>query len=382
MSMMSADSPAVTKPDAGRPAAGDWFGGVQRLRRACPPVLPDGYSGATIRFPHACNAIAPCSGQGDLRDEYRLAADRLLRDVNTRRVLVTGGTGFIGRALCGHLLDAGWRLTVLSRQPGDRVRQLCGASADVISSLTQLTSIAPLDAVINLAGEGIADGRWTAARKQVLRDSRIALTQTLCRELTRLSHKPAVVISGSAVGYYGDGGDAELTEASPAGCDFAATLCSDWEQAVRPLEGLGIRVCRLRTGLVLHPDGGALQRLLFPAKLGLGAVIGTGRQFMAWITREDLCRLMLFLLERDAAQGAFNGVAPQPVTNRDFTVMLARALHRPAFLSVPAPLLKLGLGESASLLLASQRVVPRRAPALGFRFHHATLESALAGFFS
>lgn len=301
--------------------------------------------------------------------------------MNTRQILVTGGTGFIGRALCRQLLDAGWHLTVLSRQSRSRVRQLCGNSVDGISSLTQLASIAPLDAVINLAGEGIADGRWTPARKQALRDSRIALTQALCRELARLPHQPAVVISGSAVGYYGDGGDAELTESSPAGRDFAATLCSDWEQAVQPLEVLGIRVCRLRTGVVLHPDGGMLQRLLLPAKLGLGAVIGSGRQFMAWITREDLCRLMLCLLERNEAQGAFNAVAPQPVTNRDFTVALARVLHRPAFLSVPAPVLKCALGESASLLLASQRVVPQRAQALGFCFHHATLMDALGGFF-
>lgn len=299
-----------------------------------------------------------------------------------RQVLVTGGTGFIGRALCPALQQAGWQVTVLSRQPAERVRQLCGAGVTALASLTALASVGPLEAVINLAGEGIADGRWTARRKQVLRSSRIDLSQALCGALASLPHKPAVVISGSAVGYYGDGGDAELTETCPAGRDFAATLCADWEQAVLPLAAQGIRLCRLRIGVVLHPEGGALQRLLLPTRLGLGGVIGSGRQYMAWITREDLCRLMLFLLERSDAQGVFNGVAPQPVTNRAFTVALARALHRPVLLGVPALSLKFMLGESASLLLASQRVVPRQTLAQGFQFNHPTLDSALAAFFS
>lgn len=299
-----------------------------------------------------------------------------------KHVFITGGTGFIGQALCPWLDQKGYRITVLSRKNEEQVRQLCGPRVKSISKLSDMHHIGAIDAIINLAGESIASRRWSELRKSELRTSRIALTRDLCRYVTRLTHTPAVMISGSAIGYYGDAGSTELTESSPPGSDFAAHLCADWEHAAREAERQRIRVCLLRTGVVLSPKGGALARMLLPFRMGMGGIVGDGKQWMSWIDRDDLCRLIGFLLENPMARGPVNAVAPYPATNRAFTHVLAEALHRPTLMPVPAKLLKLAMGESASLLLGSQRVMPDHALALGFKFQHESLESAFSSYFS
>lgn len=296
-------------------------------------------------------------------------------------LLITGATGTLGRPLCAELLAAGHQLTVLSRQSAERVRAACGGAStqpvEVWPTLSAWTAERRFDAVINLAGEPIADARWTLARKARLRDSRIALTEELLRRIAAARQRPEVLLSGSAVGWYGDGGDAVFTESAPAAADFAARLCADWEAAARPVEALGVRLCLLRTGLVLARRGGMLERLRRPFSLGLGARLGNGRQWMSWIHEDDWRGVAGLLLADPQARGAFNLTAPVPVTNAEFTAALAHALHRPAWFSAPAWGLKLALGEMAPLLLGGQRVLPAHAQSLGYHFRHPELGGAL-----
>lgn len=292
-------------------------------------------------------------------------------------ILLTGGTGLIGRALCQFWLRQGHQLTVWSRGP-ERVAALCGDGVRGIARLEELADT-PLDAVINLAGAPIADRPWTHKRKALLWDSRVALTERLLAWLESRAQRPRVLISGSAVGWYGDGGERELHESdAPVVEDFAAQLCGAWEETAQRAETLGMRVVLLRTGLVLAPAGGFLKRLLLPFRLGLGGPIGNGRQWMPWIHLQDEIGLIDFLLQRDDARGPYNACAPQPARNRDFTRALGRALHRPALLPVPGPLLKLGLGELSGLLLGGQKALPQRALADGYVFRFTDLDSALA----
>lgn len=292
-------------------------------------------------------------------------------------ILLTGGTGLIGRALCQFWLRQGHQLTVWSRRP-ERVAALCGDGVRGIARLEELADT-PLDAVINLAGAPIADRPWTHKRKALLWDSRVALTERLLAWLESRDQRPRVLISGSAVGWYGDGGERELHESdAPVVEDFAAQLCGAWEETAQRAETLGMRVVLLRTGLVLAPAGGFLKRLLLPFRLGLGGPIGNGRQWMPWIHLQDEIGLIDFLLQRDDARGPYNACAPQPARNRDFTRALGRALHRPALLPVPGPLLKLGLGELSGLLLGGQKALPQRALADGYVFRFTDLDSALA----
>ena len=292
-------------------------------------------------------------------------------------ILLTGGTGLIGRALCQFWLRQGHQLTVWSRRP-ERVAALCGDGVRGIARLEELADT-PLDAVINLAGAPIADRPWTHKRKALLWDSRVALTERLLAWLESRAQRPRVLISGSAVGWYGDGGERELHESdAPVVEDFAAQLCGAWEETAQRAEALGMRVVLLRTGLVLASDGGFLKRLLLPFRLGLGGPIGNGRQWMPWIHLQDQIGLIDFLLQRDDARGPYNACAPQPARNRDFTRALGRALHRPALLPVPGPLLKLGLGELSGLLLGGQKALPQRALADGYVFRFTDLDSALA----
>lgn len=293
------------------------------------------------------------------------------------RILITGGTGFIGRHLCALAQQRGMAVIVFSRQPATEVRQICGEKVTVINTLDALSSLPPIDHVINLAGEPILNGRWSTSRKQILRDSRIELTRHLVNALSGLPVKPASFISGSAIGYYGDTGESICTETQVAGTDFAATLCRDWERAAQPVGVLGTRLCIVRIGVVLAVSGGSLQKMLLPFKLGLGGRIGSGQQWFSWITREDICNLIFFLLENTALHGTFNGTAPAPVRNADFTRHLATRLHRPALLPMPAFALKAALGEASGLLLGSQRVVPQAAQRAGFTFQHPTLDRAL-----
>jgi uncharacterized protein (TIGR01777 family) len=293
-------------------------------------------------------------------------------------ILITGGTGFIGRALCRSLLAGGHRLTVLSRQPPERVRASCGDGVAVLASLRELTPQAQFDAVVNLAGESIAAQRWTEARKKILWDSRVTLTAELVDRIAADEAKPAVLVSGSAVGYYGNRDDTPLNEDATPADDFSHRLCAAWEQAALRAAECGVRVCLLRTGLVIGRDGGFLQRLLPPFRLGLGGPIGNGRQWMSWIHRDDHLALTQYLLEHTELSGAFNATAPNPVTNAEFSRGLGRLLHRPALLPLPAPLLRLAFGEMAELLLGGQRVLPQRLLQAGFQFRYPALEQALA----
>jgi uncharacterized protein (TIGR01777 family) len=291
-------------------------------------------------------------------------------------ILLTGGTGLIGRRLCRHWLDQGHQLSVWSRKP-DQVSRLCGAGVRGIAHPDDIGS-QHVDAVINLAGAPIADRPWTRKRKMLLWDSRITLTEQLITWLERREQKPDVLISGSAVGWYGDGGERELDEESaPVSEDFASQLCIAWEETAQRAEAFGIRVVLLRTGLVLANEGGMMQRLLPPFKLGMGGPIGNGRQWMPWVHIEDQIAAIDFLLNREDAQGPYNACAPSPVRNRDFAKTLAALLHRPAFMPMPAVALRLLLGELSILLLGGQRARPNRLQAAGFTFRFTDLHAAL-----
>ncbi|MDB6050381.1 MAG: hypothetical protein JWR17_3127 [Pseudomonas sp.] len=291
-------------------------------------------------------------------------------------ILLTGGTGLIGRQLCRYWLAQGHRLTVWSRRPTE-VARLCGDSVRAVASLDEIGT-EPVDGVINLAGAPIADRPWTRKRKALLWESRIGLTEQLLAWLERREQKPSVLISGSAVGWYGDGGERELNEqALPVALDFASRLCDAWEETAQRAEAVGIRVVLVRTGLVLAPDGGFLQRLLLPFKLGLGGPIGSGRQWMPWIHVQDQIGLIDFLLNRAESQGPYNACAPQPVRNIEFAKTLAGILHRPSFMPLPALPLKMLLGEMSLLLLGGQRAHPLRLQEAGFTFQFTDLNAAL-----
>ena len=290
-------------------------------------------------------------------------------------ILLTGGTGLIGRQLCQHWLGQGHRLTVWSRHP-EEVAALCGAEVLGVARLEEVIGV--VDAVVNLAGAAIADRPWTHKRKALLWNSRIGLTETLLTWLEGLAQKPAVLISGSAVGWYGDGGERELTEASgPVQDDFPSQLCIAWEETAQRAEALGMRVVLVRTGLVLAAEGGFLSRLLLPFKLALGGPIGNGRQWMPWVHIKDQIALIDFLLHKDDASGPYNACAPHPVRNREFAKTLGQVLHRPAFMPMPAFALKVGLGELSGLLLGGQKAIPERLMAAGFTFQFTELHTAL-----
>lgn len=290
------------------------------------------------------------------------------------KVLVTGATGFIGQRLVERLCQAGDEVWVLSRRPLLASRAL---GVPAVSTPLELKGAPMLDAVVNLAGQPLPGGRWTERYKQRLRDSRIAFTENLLEDLALAGQAPSTWINGSAIGYYGACGDEPLLEHAAVGSDFPARLCQDWERVAQgAAERFDARVCLLRTGLVLGP-GGALKSMLPAFRLGLGGPMGDGRQIMSWIHREDLVAMILFLLARQDARGAFNGTAPSPVSNRDFVEVLGRVLRRPACLPVPAGLLRLVLGEMAELLLTGQRVLPAAAQSLGFTFRFDDVEHAL-----
>ncbi|PTT24387.1 TIGR01777 family oxidoreductase [Pseudomonas sp. HMWF021] len=292
------------------------------------------------------------------------------------RILLTGGTGLIGRQLCHYWSGQGHQLTVWSRRP-EKVARICGAQVRGIARLEDFGD-EPLDAIVNLAGAPIADRPWTHRRKALLWSSRITLTETLLAWLDTREQKPQLLISGSAIGWYGDGGERELTEDSPPVIDdFASQLCIAWEETAQRAEAQGIRVVLVRTGLVLSAEGGFLSRLLLPFKLGLGGPLGNGRQWMPWIHVNDQIALIDFLLHRIQASGPYNACAPKPVRNREFAKTLGSVLHRPAFMPMPALALKVGLGEMSLLLLGGQRAVPTRLLEAGFTFQFTDLRAAL-----
>jgi len=300
------------------------------------------------------------------------------------RVVITGGSGLIGRAVAAPLAARGDEVIVLSREP-ERVRELpAGVRAARWDARTAAGWEPLLDggsAVINLAGEGIAAGRWTAERKRRIRASRLDAGQAVTEAVRRAAaagRAPAVVLQASGVGYYGDGGDQELGEDHPPGKDFLGEVAAAWEAGTAEVEALGVRRVVLRTGVVLDRRGGALPKMLPLFRLGLGGPLGSGRQWLPWIHVADEVGAILHLLAAGTARGPFNLCAPRPVGNRDFGRALGRQLHRPAVLPVPAPVLRLALGEVADALLRSQRAVPRRLLAAGYAFRFPDLAAALA----
>ena len=290
------------------------------------------------------------------------------------QVLVSGATGLIGSRLVPRLRDAGHRVLRLSRTArGDDVVRVEPDGRGI-----DLARCAGTEAVVHLAGEAIAGGRWTDARMRRIRDSRVEGTGHLVEQLAKLEPRPRVWIGASAVGYYGDRGDEVLTAASAAGSGFIAEVCVDWEAASEPVEAWPARRVLLRTGLVLAAEGGALKTMSRPFRLGLGGVIGDGRQWWSWIAIDDLTALIERALSDERTAGALEAVAPTPVTCREFTKTLGRVLHRPTILPVPAGLARLALGRMADpLVLASARVVPERTLTTGFRFGEPVLETAL-----
>jgi len=292
------------------------------------------------------------------------------------KILITGGTGFIGKTLCPFLLAKNHQLTVLSRRP-KQVPALCGKSVNAISHIEHLTASDSFHAIINLAGEGIADARWSKARKQKLLNSRINTTKQLIAYINRADIKPEVLISGSAVGYYGNSGSKILNEQSLPHEEFSHHLCALWESAAIKAEKLSVRTCIVRTGLVIGNDGGFVKRMLLPFKLGLGGPIADGQQWMSWIHRSDYIAIINKLLNSATLQGVFNATAPEPVTNAEFTKTLAQVLKKPAFIPAPALLVKILLGEMAELLISGQRVLPARLEKAGFEFKFTSLTHAL-----
>ena len=294
-----------------------------------------------------------------------------------KKTVVTGATGFIGRHLCS-LLNAP---NVLTRTPEtvspefDRsgcFRWIPDREAPPPEALSGC------DTVFHLAGEPVATGRWTKSKKARIVNSRVAGTWNLIDGLRAMETPPSVLVAASAVGYYGSSPEEELTEESAPGSGFLADVCKQWEAAATAAREFGVRVVTIRIGLVLGKDGGAMARLLPLFKLGLGGNLGNGRQWVPWIHVEDLARLFVFTAERDMVRGPVNGSAPNPVTNREFTRSLGKAVRRPTLFPAPAFALRLGLGEFAQVLLASQRVIPTAAQAAGFEFRHPTIDSALA----
>ncbi|EAR59830.1 TIGR01777 family oxidoreductase [Neptuniibacter caesariensis] len=291
------------------------------------------------------------------------------------RLLVTGGTGFIGQHLIKKRLAAGDSIVCWSRDPA-KVHDLFGQKVEAIRDLPEKDEL-QIDAIVNLAGEPIADKRWSFERKQLLRASRIDLTHQLVEWVKAQDQKPEVLVSGSAIGFYGcHSSDVQLGENSAVSPGFTHDLCADWETEAIRLEEDGVRVCLLRTGVVLG-HGGALSKMLLPFKLGLGGPIASGQQWMSWIHIEDEVEVIEMLLTHQHLQGAFNLTAPEAVPNRVFTGCLAKALKRPAFLPMPAFVIDLMLGEGAELLVQGQRVYPEKLLEIGYQFKYPELQPAL-----
>lgn len=290
-------------------------------------------------------------------------------------VAISGATGLIGSALVERLRGSGARVRRLVRRA--RPDAPDDIAWDPMRGVLAPRDLEGADAVIHLAGEPIAQ-RWTEARKQAIRESRVRGTELIARTIATLDRKPRVLLSGSAVGYYGDRGDEPLDEESAAGTDFLARLALEWETAAGAAADAGVRVVLLRTGIVLSPKGGALARLLLPFRLGVGGPIGSGRQWMSWISLDDHVRAMQYALATAGLSGPANLVAPNPVTNAEFATTLGRVLARPALVPVPSFALELVYGEMArATILAGQRVLPKALLRAGFEFAHPTLEQAL-----
>lgn len=296
------------------------------------------------------------------------------------KVLITGGTGLIGSRLAAELVQGGHEVVVLTRRP-ERAQVPPGVEAAGWDGRTSHGWGPLLDgdtAIVNLAGENIASGRWTAARKKRIRESRIDAGRAVAEAVAKAPRAPQVLLQASAVGYYGPRGDAEVTEESPAGDDFLAQVCREWEASTAAVETRGVRRVILRTGVVLDPDGGALEKMALPFKFFAGGPAGDGDQWMPWIHAADQTAAMRFLLESTGSSGPYNLAAPHPVTNEELSRVLAKVLHRPNLLRAPAFALRLALGEMADIVLTGQRALPRRLLDEGFQFQFPEIQGALA----
>jgi uncharacterized protein (TIGR01777 family) len=294
------------------------------------------------------------------------------------KIVITGGTGFLGSALAESLAAEGHDVVSISRAAGGTykgVRHLSGPSG--------YQEIDGADAVVNLAGAGVADKRWTPARKDLLLSSRLAVTSAVAGACARAVRKPNVLISGSAIGFYGSNLSDRFDESSPAGDDFLARRCAKWEDAARPVEASGVRCVLARTGLVLGRNGGLLKKMAPPFKMFAGGPVGSGRQWMSWIHLDDWIAIVRLAISSDAIRGPVNLVAPNPVTNREFSHALGRALHRPSFMPLPELAVRMIFGELADgALVASQHVTPKVAQSAGYQFKYSDVREALQEIFS
>ena len=297
------------------------------------------------------------------------------------KIILAGGTGFIGKPLTKNLLDCGHHVVLLTRQthpdPESENPRFQFQIWDAKNPGPWQKSLGGADAVINLAGEGIAAKRWSTNQKKKILDSRIDATRALVEAIRHMSPRPKVLLNASAVGYYGNVPEGIMTEKSPCGAGFLAEVCHLWEKETLAAESAGLRVIRLRTGIVPEKEAGALSKMLFPFQFGLGGPLGSGTQWMSWIHRKDLIRIFLFLLENPGISGAVNAAAPHPVRMKEFAEALGKILRRPALLPVPALALRILLGELSSMLLKGQKVLPEKLLNHGFDFKYPDLEPAL-----
>lgn len=349
--------------------------GYSELRDRVAYALPGGVAGRWLGGRFVRGKLRALFGyrQAVTRDDLRFALDHV--DAPPLRVLVSGASGLIGSALVPFLRTQGHTVLRL-------VRHAPRAADEVFwnpdSGEVVLDGAVEIDAVVHLAGAGIADARWSEARKKLIRESRVRGTRALAESLAARVRPPRVVVGGSAIGFYGDAGDAWLDEASPAGAGFLAEVTQAWEAAWAPLDAAGSRRVYLRTGVVLSPAGGALAKLITPFKLGLGGRVGAGRQWWSWISIDDLVGAIAHALVTTRVRGPLNAVAPAPATSAEFARTLGEVLRRPAVLPAPAFALRLALGEMADeALLASQRVRPGVLAESGYRFRHDNLDAAL-----
>jgi uncharacterized protein (TIGR01777 family) len=302
------------------------------------------------------------------------------------KIFLTGGTGLIGGHLIDRLRERGDNIVLLTRR-AETARARFGDTCQIVEGDSLKPgdwqeAVADCDAVINLAGESIFGRRWNDEFKAILRDSRVKTTDHVVDAIGRRPEAPSggrkVLVNASAIGYYGSLGDEEVAEEHPPGDDTLGRLCVDWEKAAQRAEPLGVRVVRMRIGVVLDRAGGALKQMVTPFKLFAGGPVGSGRQWMSWIHHADLAALFMFALDNASATGAMNGTAPEPVTNKQFSKALGRALHRPSFLPTPKFALRVMLGGVAEVITAGQRVLPKKALALGYQFRFPAIEAAFA----
>jgi len=291
------------------------------------------------------------------------------------KVLVTGASGLIGTALRKSFAAKGWEMLSATRHQPKSENEV---QWSIEEGFTDLSKLEGVDAVVHLAGESVNGLRWTDEKKKAIRDSRVLGTRNLVAALGKLKDRPKVLVSSSAIGFYGERGDEEITESSASGVGFLADVSKEWESEARRAEDAGIRTVLLRTGIVLSKDGGALGTMLLPFKLGVGGVVGSGKQWMSWISLDDHVRAIEFVIEHDSIRGAVNSASPHPVTNEEFTKVMGDVLYRPTFLPLPEFVVSMALGEMGDeLLLTSTKIVPKRLEDAGFKFEYPELKAAL-----